>query len=74
MMIQDVNVILQKLPNTIRGFCVSNADTTYTVVLNSNSTHEQRMATYQHELEHILNDDHSSNETIDKIEHKAHNN
>lgn len=72
MMIPDVNVILEQLPHTVKGFCVSNADTTFTVVLNSNSSYEQRLKTYYHELGHILNEDHNSNKDIDTIETNAH--
>ena len=67
----DIKIIFQDLPSTIRGFTVSH-DGYYTIILNSKLNHEQNQLSYIHEILHIDNDDFSSNSTADKIEQIAH--
>ena len=56
-MTPDVNTLEYDLPVAIAGYTISNADNSYTVVLNARLTFERRMQAYQHEMEHILTGD-----------------
>lgn len=53
----DSNVIFVDMPASIKSYTVCNPDSTYTIVLNSKHSHEQQLASYFHELQHIQNDD-----------------
>ena len=63
---------LEHAPAGFHGMAVHNADDSYTVLLDPNDTHEQRLKTLKHELDHINNDDFRC-EDIQKIEARAHN-
>ncbi len=68
----DTNVIYADLPASVKAYTVCCPDDTYTIVLNSRHSHEQLLASYQHELKHIENRDfEKSNSNI--IELEAHN-
>lgn len=68
----DVNVILQRLPNSIKGFCIYNNDLTYTIVLNTNLNYEMQLKTYFHELSHIVRNDFELESNVDFIELTTH--
>ena len=70
-MIQDVKVILENMPTTIKGYTVAK-DFTYTIVLNSRLSFESQRYTYLHELEHINNGDFEKKCRADIIEFYAH--
>ena len=53
----DTNVIYADLPASVKAYTVCCPDDTYTIVLNSRHSHEQLLASYQHELKHIENRD-----------------
>lgn len=69
----DINVLYANMPPTIRSYVVSNADMSYTIVLNGRLTREQNLISYKHELEHISNGDYDKKCGIDMIEINAHN-
>ena len=69
---QDVNTILADLPCSIAAYTISNADTSYTIVLNSRLNHERLMEAYLHELDHINNGDYDKRCSADLIEFYAH--
>lgn len=71
-MTQDVNTILADMPCSIAAYTIANADTSYTVVLNSRLSHERLLQAYQHELNHINNGDYDKRCSADLIEFYAH--
>lgn len=70
---KDINVLYANMPTSIRSYVVSNADMTYTIVLNCRLSREQNIISYEHELRHIHNDDYNKKCSIDMIEINAHN-
>lgn len=70
----NVNVKYVDLPCTIRGLAVKAYDggDFYTIMLNSRMSAEMQAKTYRHEMEHIINDDFSSDLPIDYIESIRH--
>ena len=50
---REVNVILQDLPTSVRGFVYTNEDGEPTIVINSRLSREQNLRTYCHEQNHI---------------------
>lgn len=67
-MTPDVNTLEYDLPVSVAGYTVLNADSSYTVVLNSRLTFERRMQAYQHEMKHILTGDYDRKVDVDMIE------
>ena len=67
----DVNTIELNLPTSISAYVVSNADLSYTIVLNSCLSWERRRQAYKHEMEHIENGDYER-KSADLIEMYAH--
>ena len=71
-MIEGVNIgFLEHAPAGFHGMVVKNDDGFYTILLDPNDTFEQRLKTFRHELEHILNNDFSKSD-IQLIETEAH--
>lgn len=68
----DINVLYADMPPTIRSYVVSNADMSYTIVLNGRLTREQNLVSYKHELDHISNGDYDRKCGVDFIEINAH--
>ncbi|MCI9305835.1 MAG: hypothetical protein HFI28_05055 [Lachnospiraceae bacterium] len=71
-MTPDVNTLEYDLPVAIAGYTISNADNSYTVVLNARLTFERRMQAYQHEMEHILTGDYDRKIDADMLELHSH--
>lgn len=71
-MTPDVNCCLADLPTTIPAFVVSNADDSYTIVLNARHSREQHLKSYAHEYNHIMNGDYEKKCSADLIEFWAH--
>lgn len=71
-MTQDVNCIMLDMPSQIKGYTISNPDNSFTVVLNSKLTHEQRLISYRHEINHIQHRDFEFS-NADDIEIRSHN-
>ena len=60
-MTPDVNTAEINLPTTIPAYVVSNADTSYTIVLNARVSWERRFEAYTHELRHMEPGDYERN-------------
>lgn len=71
-MTPDVNTLEYDLPVSIAGYTISNADSSYTIVLNARLTFERRMQAYQHEIEHILSGDYDRKVDVDILELNSH--
>ena len=71
-MMEQINTKETDLPPSIKGFTRRNPDMSYTILLNARLTHEARLETYLHELEHIKNGDFDREEGADLIEAEAH--
>ena len=71
-MIPDVNTLEYDLPVSIAGYTISNADSSYTIVLNARLTFERRMQAYQHEMRHILTGDYDRKVDADVLELHSH--
>lgn len=67
-MTPDVNTLEYDLPVSIAGYTISNADSSYTIVLNARLTFERRMQAYQHEMRHILTGDYDRKVDADVLE------
>ena len=63
--------IANALPSTIKGLVCEDCGETYAYI-NANCSYEQQRSTYQHEAEHITNDDFHSVNSADIIEKKRH--
>ena len=72
-MTPDVNCCMADLPTTIPAFVISNADGSYTIVLNAKHTREQHLKSFAHEMEHIENGDYEKICSADFLELWAHN-
>lgn len=72
-MTPDVNCCMADLPTTIPAFVISNADGSYTIVLNAKHTREQHLKSFAHEMEHIENGDYEKICSADLLELWAHN-
>ena len=71
-MIEVVNIgYLEHAPASFHGMVVKDDDGFYTILLDPNDTYEQRLRTFRHELEHILNDDFAKLD-VQEIEAIAH--
>lgn len=53
----DIPIVLQDLPTTVRGFCCLGSDYEPIIVINSRLTLEEQRKTYWHEYFHIHNGD-----------------
>lgn len=60
------------LPTSIKAFSRSNADGSYTVILNSCLCREQQEEGYRHEVEHIKKGDFDALDDADEIEMIRH--
>lgn len=68
----DVNVILADMPATIPAYSIANLDFSYTIVINSRLNYERQLIAYNHEIQHIKNDDYDKKCSADIIECYAH--
>lgn len=67
-----VRVRLVDMPTTVPGFSIQTPDGWTTIILNSRCSHSKNLESYRHEMEHIENDDFSSELSVDEIEAVAH--
>lgn len=67
----NYNVRFENLPHRVRGFTMQNEYGDKCVVLNSRLNREMNKRAYDHELDHINNDDFNGGFVRD-IEHYAH--
>lgn len=71
-MTPDVNCCMADMPTSIPAFVISNADLSYTIVLNARLSHEQHLKSYAHEFHHIMNGDYEKKCSADLVELWAH--
>lgn len=66
------NVFLRyiPLPATVKGLTIQDSEGNYNVYLNARLTHEANLDTFQHEIQHIRNDDFSKYAHIREIERR----
>lgn len=69
---QDVNVIFVDMPATIPAYSISNADLSFTIVINSRLNREQQLKAYHHEMTHIENGDFDKKCRADILECYTH--
>ena len=68
-----MRTILIDMPVKIRGYIYEDVATGERVcVLNARLTHEANQHTYEHECNHVANDDLYSSEDINSIETRCH--
>lgn len=72
-MTQDAHQIFTDLPIAIPAFVASNADGSYTIILNSRCSREKNLFSYAHEYKHIINGDYEKKCSADLIEFWTHN-
>ena len=56
------------MPKGIRGMVSPNPDGTYNIYLDKNTDRRKQLKSLRYEIDHIINDDFYSNESIAKIE------
>lgn len=72
-MVENYITIFRNLPYKINGFIIYDAeDDYYTIVLNSRSSYEQNRKTFEHEIQHILNNDFSNYRDVNSLEAVMH--
>lgn len=71
-MTPDVNCVMAELPHTLKAYTLTNADGSFTILLNSRHTHEQHLRSYHHEMKHIESGDYDKKCDVDIIEFWAH--
>ena len=68
----EVATRLIDLPTTIRAYTVLDTEGNYNVYVNARLNNEARRKAYEHEIDHIKEDDFSRQESVDIIEIYAH--
>ena len=67
----NANVLYIALPSGIDGFISPNSDGTVTIVISTDISEERQRRAFQHELEHLLNDD-LYNASAEEAEARCH--
>lgn len=67
----NVNTWLIDMPPRVKGHTVKNEDDSYSVFINARISHEDRIKTYKHEIQHILEDDFKKC-NVEEIESRTH--
>lgn len=70
----DIRVVCANMPVSVKGYTIRDADGFYTIVLNSNHSHDQNRRSYLHEIFHIENGDFDRKGNVGMIELFAHQN
>lgn len=65
---RDYFVTYETLPRNVRGLVTVNEDSTYTIVINALLPECQRKNTFDHEVDHIENEDFYNGQPIQKVE------
>lgn len=69
-MAEDIIIRYVSLPHTVRGMTIQDEEGNYNIYLNSRLSHEAHIATLQHEIKHIKNNDFASPSHISELEKK----
>lgn len=70
-LIEDCDYFVRYVPfptDRCGGMSVLNEDDTYSVYLNSNPSHDRQKKAFEHEIDHIENEDIHSDKPIQEIE------
>lgn len=67
----EVNTIFIDMDVLISEQVIKNKDDSYTILLNSRLSHERHMESYNHAMQHIMEEDFQKQD-VDKIELDAH--
>lgn len=67
----DIRTVYADMPATIKAYTIYH-DGFYTVILNQNLSYSQNLASYKHELKHIMRNDFDNHHTVDQLEHSTH--
>jgi hypothetical protein len=67
----DIRTVYADMPATVKAYTIYQ-DGFYTVILNQNLSHAQNLASYEHELRHIMRKDFDDRQTADQLERDAH--
>lgn len=65
------NVVYLDMPCRVKGFILKNDDGYYVIIINARLNFEQQMNVYNHELQHIANNDFDVDD-VDMIEFIRH--
>lgn len=65
----DYFVRYKNLPPGIFAYVTPNDDGTFSVFLDPRRSHDQQLADWSHEIDHIVNDDFYNGLPISKVEH-----
>lgn len=68
----DIYARTAHLPGSIRGFSRQNPDGSVTIIINEDLDMQGRIKAFEHEMEHIINDDFNSDLSADYIEAVRH--
>lgn len=72
-MVENVTTVYKNLPSSVYAFTMyHSADDWYTIVLNSRKSEEQLKKSFEHEINHIKNNDFAHNKNINLIELITH--
>lgn len=69
---EDIFTRLYAMPTGVPSYVLLDNSGDYTIILNSNLTHERQLKAYEHELGHIKDNGFSSKKSVDLIEIHAH--
>lgn len=67
----DIYIRLISLPSTVKGVTVVDENDDYNIYINQNLSHDQQLRVYQHEKNHILNNDFQNFDDIESLEERA---
>lgn len=70
-MTTDIRTITTPMPGSIRS-CVVLKDDIYTILINETLSQDARLKAYEHEMEHIKNEDFNKECSVNEIEYEAH--
>ena len=70
----DLNVFFAVFPNGADEFITLNEDGSYTAFIACNRCPERMRKAYLHAVDHIINDDFYSPDSVDQIETRCHRN
>lgn len=69
---ENINIIIEDMPTTIKAYSVLNSDQTYTIILNARLNQNQQRLSCYHEYKHIINGDYDKKTDVDFIEYDRH--
>ena len=71
-MYEYIQVFLVDMPVAVKGLTVKNSDNGFTILINAGLSDQAQIAAYDHEMEHINNNDYDHFCNIDALEALRH--